>query len=328
VPNDVSWTALNNGYEVTQFYDGVPYPDNNSFFGGTQDNGTDRGTVGGGRNAWASVLGGDGGYVAINPANTNMLWAENTGRSMQRSLNGGATFSAFTSGITEASGNFLFITPFTQDPTTAANMWTGGAFLWRTTQATASPFVGNIWTAASAFLGQRVASIAVAPTNSNIVYAGGQTGSVWRNTAALTATSTTTWSSTKPRADTNYVSWLAIDPAIPTTVYATISTFNSSTATGHVFKSMDGAVTWTNIDGTGAASIPDVPTHAIAIDPTDTSRLYVGTDIGLFVSLDGGANWNREHTGFANVIVESIKLRGNFLYAFTHGRSAWRVALH
>src|SRR5207249_4076508 len=59
VANSVNWTALNNGYEVTQFYDGAVYPDNSAFFGGTQDNGTPRGTVGGGRNAWASILGGD-----------------------------------------------------------------------------------------------------------------------------------------------------------------------------------------------------------------------------------------------------------------------------
>jgi len=82
VANAVSWTALNNGYEVTQFYDGAVYPDNSTFFGGTQDNGTPRGTVAGGRDAWATILGGDGGYVAVNPGNTNMLWVENTGRSI------------------------------------------------------------------------------------------------------------------------------------------------------------------------------------------------------------------------------------------------------
>ena len=328
VANDVHWIPLNNGYEVTQFYDGVPYPDNSTFFGGTQDNGTPRGTVAGGRNAWSSILGGDGGYVAINPANTNMLWAENTGKSMVRSTNGGVSFSAFTSGITEAAGNFLFITPFTQDPSNAANMWTGGAFLWRTTQATATPTVGNIWVQASAFLGQRIASIAVAPTDSNTVYLGGQTGSIWSNTAALTANSSTTWSSSRVRADSNYISWVTVHPTIATTVYATVSTYNSGSGTGHVFKSTDGALTWTNIDGAGLTGIPDVPAHCILVDPTNTNILYLATDIGVFVTLDGGATWDRENTGFANVIVESLAMKGNLLYAFTHGRSAWRVTTH
>ena len=328
---DIHWTSLNNNYSVTQFYDGVAFPNGNTFFGGTQDNGTPAGTIGGGPNAWVSILGGDGGYVAVNPNNTNMLWAENTGISLQRSVNGGGTFSSFTSGITEASGNFLFINPFTQDPSNPANMYTGGAYVWRSIQATANPTVGNIWVRASAFLAQRATAWAVAPTDSNVVYVGGQNGSVWRNTAALSATSTTVWASSNPRPDNNYVSWVAVDPLIKTTVYATVSTFNSGTGTGHVFKSIDGGVTWSNIDGSGATGIPDIPVHTIAIDPANTQRLYIGSDIGVFVSIDGGATWNRENTGFANVSTYSMKVLSTggsrYLYAFTHGRGAWRVLL-
>jgi photosystem II stability/assembly factor-like uncharacterized protein len=325
---DVHWTALNNGYEVSQFYDGAAFPDNSAFFGGMQDNGTPEGTVVGGRNAWSTLRGGDGGFVAINPANTSMLWLENTGLSIARSTNGGGSFSAFTSGITEPNGNFLFIAPFTQDPNSAANMWTGGARLWRTTQATANPTVGNIWTQASGFLGQRVSAIAVAPGNSNIVYAGGQTGTVWSNTAALSATSATTWASSKPRSDSNYISWVAVDPNNSNIVYATVSTYNSGTGQGHVFKSTDGAQTWTNIDSTGVSGVPDVPVHSIVVDPTNSNILYIGTDAGVLMTLNGGSSWDRENTGFANVITEMLGVRGNFLYAFTHGRSAWRVAMH
>ena len=332
VANDVSWLPLNNSYEVSQFYDGVAYPDGNTFFGGMQDNGTPLGTIGGGTNAWVSIRGGDGGYVAVNPANTNMLWAENTGLSIVRSTNGGATYSSFTSGINEASGNFLFINTFTQDPNNPAIMWTGGAFPWRTTKATDTPTVSSpIWTKAGAFFGQRLTAIAVAPGDSNTVYIGGQTGSVWRNSAALTATSATTWASSKPRPDSNYVSWVAVDPTVKTTVYATVSTFNAG-GTGHVFKSTDGGVTWSNIDGSGATGIPDTPVHTIAIDPANSQRIYVGSDIGVFVTTDGGATWNRENTGFANVSVDSLKVLNlgggvRYLYAFTHGRSAWRVLL-
>lgn len=329
--NDIHWTSLNNNYSVTQFYDGVAFPDGNTFFGGTQDNGTPLGTTGGGPNAWVSIRGGDGGYVAVNPNDTNMLWVENTGLSIQRTTNGGASYSSFTSGINEAGGNFLFINPFAQDPSNPAIMYTGGAFVWRTTQATANPTSGNIWVKASAFLAQRATAWAVAPTDSNVVYVGGQTGSVWRNTAALTADLNTVWASSKPRPDSNYVSWVAVDPLVKTTVYATVSTFNSGTGTGHVFKSVDGGVTWSNIDGSGATGIPDIPVHSIAIDPANTQRLYIGTDIGVFVSIDGGATWNRENTGFANVSTYSLKVLstgGNrYLYAFTHGRGAWRVQL-
>jgi hypothetical protein len=57
----------------------------------------------------------------------------------------------------------------------------------------------------------------------------------------------------------------------------------------------------------------------------------VGSDIGVFVSLDGGGTWARENTGFANTVVESLAI-GSVgstlnLFAFTHGRGAWRVPL-
>lgn len=332
--NLVAWTELNNGYQVTQFYHGAHYPDGNTVLGGTQDNGTLRGGPAA-PNAWTAVRGGDGGYVAINPANTNMLWTNTTNMNLQRSLNGGASSSAFTSGITEAAGNFLFIAPYAQDPSNPANMWAAGATPWRTTQATAVPTVGSIWQQAGAFFGQRITAIAVAPSDSTRVYMGGGTGSanngrVFTTANALTSTSSTVWTFSKPRPDANVVSWLAVHPTQPGTVYATVSTFNSASGQGHVFRSTDFGATWVRVDGSGATGIPDVPVHALVIDPNDTNRLYVGSDIGVFVSLDAGATWARENTGFANVIVEALSIKNDaprYLYAYTHGRSAYRVAL-
>ena len=335
-PGVVAWGERNNGYQVTQFYHGAHYPDGNTFFGGTQDNGTVRGVTGS-PNAWSAISGGDGGYVALNPSNTNMLWSEFTGLSIQRSVNGGSTYSTFTSGITEATGNFLFITPFAQDPSTPGRMWIGGAFPWRTTKAVDNPIVGSVWTRAGDFFSSRVTAIGVSPLSSDRVYfgtgsGGGAThsGKVLTTANASTAVSTTVWTSSKPRADTSVISWITPDPVTLAVVYATVSTFNSPTGTGHVFKSSDAGATWTNIDGAGVTGIPDVPVHTIVVDPLDNQRLYVGTDIGVFVSIDGGANWARENTGFANVIVAKLTIKNTaprYIYAFTHGRSLFRAPL-
>ena len=76
--------------------------------------------------------------------------------------------------------------------------------------------------------------------------------------------------------------------------------------------------------------LPDVPAHTIAIDPMNTQRLFVGTDVGVFISTDGGANWARENTGFANVIVEALVIKNTaprYIYAFTHGRSTFRATM-
>src|SRR5262245_26704639 len=95
---------------------------------------------------------------------------------------------------------------------------------------------------------------------------------------------------------------------------------------------MDGGATWSGLNGSGAGVLPDVPAHSIAIDPSNTARLYVGTDVGVFVSTDGGANWAVETSGFPNVITEALQIQVadgvTNLYAFTHGRGVWRVMVN
>jgi hypothetical protein len=58
---------------------------------------------------------------------------------------------------------------------------------------------------------------------------------------------------------------------------------------------------------------------------------YLRTDLGVFVSLDGGRSWAVENVGFANVVTETLQILQTggktWLYAFTHGRGAWRVRL-
>jgi photosystem II stability/assembly factor-like uncharacterized protein len=333
-PGGLAWTELNNGYQVTQFYHGAHYPNGNTVFGGTQDNGTLRGTAATPPTPWETILGGDGGYVAVNPANTSMLWASNTGLSFQRSTNGGSTWQNVTSGITESVGNFAFIaaTALWTSPVAPGTsvFWSGGARAWRASNPTAVPAPNPYWANASQFFGARVSAIGVAPSDGNRVYMGtASTGRVFTTTVALAATSATVWPSAVVRPNAT-ISSVAVHPTNPSIAYATVSTFNSATSIGHVFRTTDGGVTWANVDGSGATGIPDVPAHTIVVDPNDTNRLYVGTDIGVFVSIDGGANWARENSGFANVIVEALTLKNTaprYLYAFTHGRSAWRVPL-
>ena len=106
------------------------------------------------------------------------------------------------------------------------------------------------------------------------------------------------------------------------TVYATYAGFGGG---AHVWRSLDGGATWSPLDGSGALAIPDIPVHALAIDG---ARLFLGTDLGVFISPDAGATWHPE-TQFPAVITEAVFVgagpRGRALYAFTHGRGAWRA---
>ena len=322
----IIWTSLNNDYGVTQFYHGLPYPSGLSYIGGTQDNGTLRGSDGTG-SSWSQVFGGDGGYVAVDPTAPDRVYVETTRLSLRRSENAGQSFQGVTFGINESGNNFLFINPFLMDPSVPQRLWTGGRIIWRTDDAAASWAQAN-----TGVLGGTVSAIAVADADSNYVLAGtGRRftsdvgGFIHRTNIGLTSTATTEWPAVQPR--TGFVSWLTFDPNNVNVAYATYSTFGGI----HVWKSTDAGASWTGIDGAGDTGIPDVPVHTIVVDSANSQTLYLGTDIGVFVSLNGGATWARENTGFANTVVESLAIGSvgsNLnLFAFTHGRGAWRVPL-
>ena len=150
---------------------------------------------------------------------------------------------------------------------------------------------------------------------------------IYRNDAARGAGTTTTWGAVAPRQ--GWVSSIKFSPHDQNVVYATYSTYGGQ----HVWKSSDGGSQWQPIDGSGDGQLPDIAVHTIAVDPDDPQRLFIGTDLGVFVSLDDGAHWVAENNGFANVIVERLVTTDGvggqppMLYAFTYGRGAWRVKL-
>lgn len=316
----IKWTNLNNNYGVTQFYNGAVMPDGKSYFGGTQDNGTLLGTDGTGVNAWKMINGGDGGYAAVDQFNPNILFASYTGFSFRKSTDGGNSFGSATLGL---SDDGQFITPFAMDPSDSQRLWTGGAYLWRTTSSAA------IWERASAITAGNdlVSAIAIAPADSNRMLVGMADGYILRNSDALTSNSGITWPAVQVRA--GYVSSVAFDPTNKDIAYATYSTFGGA----HVYRSTDGGQTWSAIDRAGSQNgVPNVPVHTIAIDPSNTARLYIGTDVGVFTTNDGGANWAVETTGFPNVITESLQINitggVTSVYAFTHGRGVWRATIN
>ncbi|HYW47943.1 MAG TPA: hypothetical protein VE959_34065, partial [Bryobacteraceae bacterium] len=326
---NVTWTALNNGYGTTQFYHGVPYPGGGAYMGGTQDNGTVRGSDAAGPNQWDIIWGGDGGVTRFDPVNASILYVENPHGGMLKSTDGGNTYQSATTGLNEASLNYPFVAYYVFDPADSLRMYVGGTGLWRSEDG------AGHWTAASAPADQPAASldniraIAISPADSNLVLFGMHLGRIFRNTAALAADGGTVWSFSQPR--TGNVSYLEFDPGRPSVVYATYTTFNSAPGDQHIYRSTDGGATWTGIDGSGATGLPDIPVETLLVDPDDSTRLYAGTDLGVFASLDGGATWVRDDQPFANAITTNLVIDRNggtkYLYAFTYGRGVWRVPL-
>src|SRR5262249_9189814 len=152
-------------------------------------------------------------------------------------------------------------------------LWIGGEYLYRTTNGAAQ------WTKASTVMpdGGLVSAIAIAPSDSNRAIAGTHKGDIVSSRSALTTTSTTAWEVTRPR--DGWITSIAFDPKNPAVVYATYGNFGGR----HVYRSVNGGATWSSTDGDGSRGLPDIPVHSIVVDLDDSSRLYLGTDLGVFV---------------------------------------------
>ncbi len=320
--SEVVFVPLNHNLGITQFYHGAPFPGGAAYLGGAQDNGTILGTEAWGSDGWVGIWGGDGGYVAVDPTNPEVIYAESQRFGFRKSVNGGLDFSEAVNGVTEPRQDFLFITPFVMDPNNRLRLWTGGRRVWRTDDGAA------LWAPASRNpLGSgQVSALAVEPGNSNTVIVGTTDGFIARNHNALNAGAISAWLSSRPR--DGFVTSVAFHPSIPEVLYATYAEFGGR----HVWRSDDGGATWEAIDGHGSTGLPDIPVHCIVIDPSNPRRLYLGTDLGVFTSINAGATWAVENSGFAGVVTEWLALGTDssgapLLFAFTHGRGAWKVGL-
>ena len=328
-PIQVNWTSLNRGYGVTQFYHGTPLPNGDQYIAGAQDNGTIFGSDELGPDGWRFVFGGDGGFSAVHPAQPATWLMEFQWASLGRTTNSGNNITQgrtgldpIVSSVLGPDGNYLFIAPFTHDPV-SNNIWLGGDFLYQ------GPNFGLTWTKVVSSQipdAGRFSAIAISPTNNATVIAGTERGHIVRTTNGTQAAAGITFTASRPRE--GWVTSIAFDPRSASTVYATYGNFGGA----HVYRSINGGDTWQSIDGSGSSGVPDIPVHSIVVDPDDSQRLYLGTDLGVMVSIDGGRTWMTEETGFGSAVTMWLALNRTpsgqkQLFAFTHGRGAWRVRL-
>ncbi len=113
-----------------------------------------------------------------------------------------------------------------------------------------------------------------------------------------------------------------VNPDDPNTAYVVFSGFGTS----HLFKTTDAGNSW--IDK--GAGLPDVPTSAIVIDPDYTDRIYLGNDLGVFVSLDGGDTWETFSDGLVDAVIVmdlNISPSNRKLRCVTHGSGVFERPL-
>jgi len=165
-----------------------------------------------------------------------------------------------------------------------------------------------------------VTTIAVAPGNSNVIYAGTDDSHVW-----VTSDFGSTWIDISGTLPTRWVTRVFVDPVDENIIYVTFSGLKWRDPQPHVFRSSDMGATWSNI----SSNLPDAPVNAFAVDNNNQSVLYVGNDVGMYVSSNTGDSWEFLGEALPVVTVGDIKIHptANFLVAGTHGRSMFKIDL-
>jgi photosystem II stability/assembly factor-like uncharacterized protein len=317
-----AFTALNSTLSITQFYPGLTIDPANPGFaiGGTQDNGTE---IYSGTSTWEDVTCGDGAYTAIDTTTPTTVYAACQQIFVQKSTASGdhSSWNLAESGIS-TSDRVDFIPPLVMDPSNSSALYFGTYRVYQTTNGAGS------WTAISPDLTNGsgfwavVTTIAVAPTDSNTVYAGTGDSHLQVTTNASQGMSAT-WSDRSTGLPPRVITQIAVDPTVSTTAYITFSGFTgfNGDSLGHVFKTTDGGSTWTDI----SSDLPNAPVNSVVIVPDEPSVIFVGTDVGVFYTTNDGGSWTPLVDGLPRIAVLGMALHNpsRTLRASTHGRGVW-----
>ena len=309
---------------MTQFVSFSEHPtDPDTLFGGTQDNGSPATNHATTNASWGNILGGDGGFNAIDPAHPTNFYAANpdippAGLGVQvctsgvSCTNAGFKFVATSSALGGDDGAFYF--PYILDGQSAWAMLVGTCRVWRGSRAggaftALSPNFDTLaaGTCSGSEVNQVRAFAAGGPTDSNgskVIYAttsgygptegslyspaGGRVWVTTNATAGAPAFSDVTENGPSGSINPNEypVSSVAIDSsdASGNTAYVTVMGFTGGA--GHVWKTINAGASWTDF----TVNLPDSPVNSVLVDGAG-GQVYVGTDVGAFASSTATANW-------------------------------------
>lgn len=343
------WKGYN--LPISQFYHvSVDQADPYHVYGGLQDNSVwvgDSQYPGGITNSrWENLFGGDGFWAFADPSDPNYVYAESQGGFLGR-INRTTLEARFIKpepNYGEGKLRFNWNTPIHLSPNEKGTLYIGAQFLFRSrdhgqTWERISPDLttndpekqkqeesGGVTVDNSyAEMHTTIYSICESPREAQTIWVGTDDGNL-----QLTRDAGKSWTNVVgnvpnlPKA--SWVSWVEASLYDPATAYATFDRHTFGDMTPHVYKTTDYGKTWTPI--VSADSGVRGFAHVIKEDTASPNMLFLGTEFGLWISLDGGKQW-AQYRGrdFPQVPVRDIVVnpRDSDLIIATHGRGIWII---
>ncbi|PYJ52455.1 MAG: sialidase [Verrucomicrobia bacterium] len=341
-----------NNLPVSQFYHvSVDESDPYRVYGGLQDNSSWVGESqypGGITNAqWENMYNGDGFWMFPDPADSDYIYAEYQGGEIAR-----------VNRHTHEARNikprpnyneklrFNWNTPIALSPNEKGTIYVGAQFLFRSrdhgqTWERISPDLttndpqkqkqeqsgGVTVDNSSAEMHTTIYSISESPKDKSLIWAGTDDGNL-----QLTRDGGKTWinviGNVPGLPKNSWVSWVQTSNFDAATAYAAFDRHTFGDMVPYVFQTTDYGKTWTPLATPQESRGVRGYAHVIKEDVVKPNLLFLGTEFGLWVSIDGGKNWAQfKGNHFPAVAVRDLAIqpRENDLVLATHGRGIWIV---
>ncbi len=292
---------------------------------------------------------GESGYIAIKPDDDNIVFVGAIGSSpgggncLQRydhsskQLRLVTTWPEVTSGEAAADYQYRFAWtyPIVFSPHDPDTLYIGGNLIFKSTDEGHSwqPISPDLTRAdpatlqvtggpvnregASAEVYATVFALAESAHEPGVIWAGSDDGLVH-----ITKDSGETWAEITPSElpDWSMVSTLELSPQDPATCYLAALRYKHDDYAPYLYKTSDYGQSWTLIND-GIAD--DDFVRVIRCDPAREGLLYAGTETGVYVSFNDGANWQPLQLDLPVTPIYDLLVKNNDLVAATHGRSFW-----
>ena len=344
------WWKANN-LPVSQFYHvSVDNKDPYQVYGGLQDNSSwvgDSEYPGGiTNNRWENLFGGDGFWAFSDPSDANFAYVEYQGghiaRVNRKTLEGR---DIQPKGGYKEKLRYNWNTPIALSPNEKGTLYIGSQFLFRSrdhgvTWDRISPDLttndpirqrqeqsgGITVDNSSAEMNTTIYSIAESPKAAGQIWVGTDDGNV-----QLTRDSGRSWTNLTPNVGMpqgNWISWVEASRFDPAVAYVTDDRHAYGDMQPYLYRTTDYGRTWQRLVGPSTPGVRGYA-HVIKEDRLNPNILFLGTEFGLFVSVNGGQSWTRfKPNDFPDgVAVRDIALqpREDDLVLATHGRGIWVV---
>ncbi len=314
------------GYNTTQFYSADKAPGEDRYVGGMQDNGSQisfAGQTASDTTKYKFANGGDGFEALWNKRNPDLIITSSQNNGFQRSTNGGRFWSPAS-----FNDDGPFYSKISNSKTKPDKLFALGELgVWISSDFgenwDLSPIESSRWQ-----INNFSPYVEVSNADDDIVWAGSGLTQSNRLFVSLNGGDSFEEVSVYDGETLGTISGLSLDPVEPNTAYALFSFAGRP----KIIKTQDLGETWVDITGfegntTSDRGFPDVAVFSLLVFNYDNKRLWAGTEIGIYESLDGGASWSKLDSNLPAVSIFDFKIVDDQIVVATFGRGIWTATI-